>query len=65
MDNLSTGAAEVGVSAATGLSREAQQIIKKQPGLYQQARQGTITREAVTDDVVGALSKRMDDISDL
>ncbi len=65
VDNLATGTGEVGISAATGLSREAQQIIKKQPWLYQQARQGTITREAVTDDVVGALSKRMDDISDL
>ena len=65
VSNLSTGAGEVGISAASGVSREAQQIIKQQPWLYQQARQGTITREAVTDDVVSALGKRMDDISEL
>lgn len=62
---LWTGTAEVGISAASGVSREAQQIIKQQPWLYQQARQGSITREAVTDDVVSALGKRMDDISEL
>ncbi len=65
VDNLATGTAEVGISAAVWLSREWQQIIKQQPWLYRQARQGIITGEAATDDIVGALSKRMDDISDL
>lgn len=60
-----TGATEVWISTASGISREAQQAIKSTPELYQSARTGAMSREWITWEVTTALDKRMNDLSDL
>lgn len=56
---------ETYVATTTGISRGAQQAIKETPDLYRMARTGKITREWFLGDVSSALTKRIDDLSDL
>ena len=56
---------EYGVEVATGLSKEAQQVIKRAPSIYKKARTGEITRNTIFDETKSALDKRLDDLSEL
>ena len=65
LEKIPTTATEQAISLGTGLSKEAQQVIKSNPKLYKAARTGELTRESLFTDTKAALDKSIDDLSEL
>ena len=62
--NAITGSVEGATSLGTGISREAQQLIKSAPSTYQKATTGEIGSNTLLDEVKNAIDTRADDLAE-